>query len=140
MKQLRWILISLIVGQPILVALFRTQIRRPVAVHYSLFGPDAWVRGDQQGFWVALTISFLLPLLILAMTTLPTTPIQSGYWWLRSPREVFIYWLGVSDPVVLTNLYLNSKTLTMLWFGINLLAILALLAYGVWLLKLQKRV
>lgn len=89
---------------------------------------------------MALTIASLLPLLILGMTALPEMPLKPIHWWLRAPRESLLGWLGLSNFLILSNFFLNSQFLTILWLGLNLLAIAELLAYGIWLLHAKKHV
>jgi len=139
LTKFRWGLIGLILGQSVLVTLFRTKIQPPVATHYGLFGPDAWFAGSEQTYWVALSLVILVPLAVLALTTLPRPVFRSRHWWLQAPRTVLIGWLGLSNFLILAELFSNSMVLRNIGLGLNFLVLTELLGYGLWLFWRLKR-
>ncbi len=129
MKKITWVLLSLLIIQPLVIFLARGHLLAAVPVHYGLFG-DTWTGLNGENLMIALYESAIAPLLLLASRCMPSSifinPTRS---WILTPKVIWLWWLFGINWLILLSLFSAASWISWGWQLLTLLGVIELIAY-----------
>ncbi|RRK10831.1 hypothetical protein D1831_05210 [Lactiplantibacillus garii] len=136
MKKITWLLLGLLIGQPVLVFLGQGLLVTTVPVHFG-WTADMWNLKANLNLQIALFESVLAPALILASRPLPTTSfIEPTRQWILPPKTTWLWWLFGMNWFILLSLFSVAAWISWCWqiwtvgCGLQIVAYMVNVAWG----------